>query len=215
MRGDAGPEAGMTITEVIISMAILSILSAALMAGMSSMTKAAKSTHDKQETVNQVRLTIERIARDLRAANPIDVTANPADYPTKVGFSVFCANAGVGTCGANNLKQVVYQKTGNRLELVVNGGAPVKLLGPEPGSSFPANRQALAVLNSASQPVFRYYRDDGTEIDPATATATTFRDCSRTVEISLSVVSEPGGASRPVVQVTRVTLRNFIEVTGC
>jgi hypothetical protein len=158
---------------------------------------------------------METIIRDLRAANPIDALASVPAYDREVTFSVYC-KTGTPQC-TNNLRSVTYRASGARLDRIVGGGA-VPLLKPlgTPSRAEPLPRGAL--LNSGAEPVFTYFRRDGSRIETAGAAAspsTTFRDCAKTVRIHLKVRAGSNEPTALVDLTTDVALRNYNEVSGC
>jgi hypothetical protein len=110
---------------------------------------------------------------------------------------------------------VTYELVGNQLERV-QGGTTQVLAGPSGPTGLPDAQQRGAIVNDATQPMFRYFDKHGVELATSGATppASQFRDCVRHVEIFLVIVSEAGSGSTTELT-TSGTLRNFNEVDGC
>lgn len=213
-------EDGFTVVELVVTVSLLSVVLLTLLTTMASFTSRSAQTEDRAIMLSETRNAVEAITRDLRAANPI-VAIDPAIdvvlYDTSVSFSVYCASAGVGTCGTDNQRAVTYRVSGNALEQVIGSTTKV-LLGPNGAPAAPATSRQGAVVNSSSQPVFKYFKRDGTLLatsGPTAATSSKIRDCTQYVEIHLVVVAEPGQPTSTINLVTRADLRNFNQVTAC
>lgn len=213
-------EDGFTLVELVVTVSLLSVVLLTLLTTMASFTSRAAQTEDRAIMLSDTRNAVEAITRDLRAANPIvaiDPAIDVALYDTSVSFSVYCASAGVGTCGTDNQRPVTYRVSGNALEQVIGSTTKV-LLGPNGAPAAPATSRQGAVVNSSPQPVFKYFKRDGTVLATSGGTAATsskIRDCTQYVEIHLVVVAEPGKPTSTINLVTRADLRNFNQVTAC
>ncbi len=225
-------DSGLTLVELLVVMALMGVVMVLAGAGFVSLTDATQSTEQRSHSNDELRQALEQVARDARAANPIDVqTCNAAVhvpslvpscsspvviYDRTVSFEIYCAPVG-GECGADNLKHVRWQVAGNRLERVVNGGTPRVILRPDPGSSLPIAARKGAVVNPLTTPVFTYLREDGSALQTASPgdLPTAFRDCTRAMRIHLMTITEPGLTARPAELSTTVSLRNYNEVTAC
>ena len=222
-------EGGFTLVELLIVMALLAVVMSLAATGLFSINDATRSSEEKSFADTRLRETIEMMARDIRASNPIDVQTVPQPctsppcpqapvsvYDRQISFEVFCTPVG-GTCGSDNLRQIVYRVVSSRLELS-EGGAFRTVLGPSATSSLPVAARQFAIVNTASEPVFTYLRDDGSVLATgglSPAPAERFRDCTQAVRIHLRMITEPGNTRAPADLTTTVTLRNFNEVTGC
>lgn len=214
-RGDGG----FTLIELASVVAITSVFGIAITAALQSFTKTTTSTQNKTFALADVRGAVENIARDLRAANPIEAisaTLPVSQYDNRISFTVWCATPGDNGCTSANARRVVYQLTGNTLVQTV-GARTRNLLEPDPG--MPTLAAALrpgAVVNTASQPIFTYYTKKGTQLSTTGGTpATTFRNCTKTVKIHLVVMADPRRPDSAINLVTHVDLRNSNEVTNC
>jgi type II secretory pathway pseudopilin PulG len=214
-RGDGG----FTLIELASVVAITSVFGIAITASLQSFTKTTTSTQNKTFALADVRGAVENIARDLRAANPIEAISSTlpvSQYDNRISFTVWCATPGDNGCTSANARRVVYQLTGNTLVQTV-GARTRNLLEPDPG--MPTLAAALrpgAVVNTASQPIFTYYTKKGTQLSTTGGTpATTFRNCTKTVKIHLVVMADPRRPDSAINLVTHVDLRNSNEVTNC
>ncbi|MGH2722054.1 MAG: PulJ/GspJ family protein [Actinomycetota bacterium] len=211
LRGQ--PDGGFTVPELMVVVGLLGLVMAMTYESMDVFLRLSDRTESGSIAAADARTAMERVTRQIRAANPIDPLVDPTRYSTKIAFSVHCSTPGVGGCGADRLRPVTYEVTGHTIVETV-GTASTVILGPEGPASVPVADRRGAVVNSASQPVFRYFQQDGQALSPSASLATTFRDCTRSVEIHLVVVAQRAAAER-VDLTTRVDLRNFNEVAGC
>lgn len=215
-----GNERGTTMVELSVVIVLTALVGTMIMTSLLATVNAGSTVQDQNTSNQEVRTALEILERDLRAANPIDAidpSLSVSQYATSISFSVYCSSAGVGDCGANNLRGVTYRVTANRFERVMASGTSV-LLGPDGPASVAPSLQRRAVVNSASQPVFRYFDKYGDELPTSGVSAppsTHFRDCVRHVEIYLLVNTTAGAAPKTADLATTGTLRNFNEVAGC
>jgi type II secretory pathway component PulJ len=213
-------EEGFTLVELLMVVLLMGLLGVALHTSLDALVRVTRTTQDKSSVSDDVRTAVEAMARDLRAANPIDdIAPSPvSDYQNKVQFSVYCSTPGTAGCGSDRLRRVTYQVVGNRLERVV-GGTTTVLVGPNAQTAVPVDQRLGAVVNAASEPVFRYFDRTGAPLDisggDASVTTRRLHDCTRSVEVHLKVVSEPRRPATSYNLVTTLDLRNFSEVTGC
>jgi type II secretory pathway pseudopilin PulG len=212
-------EGGFTLVELVAVVGITAIFGIAITQSLQSFTSTTTSTQNKTFALADIRGAVENIARDLRAANPIEAitsTLPVSQYDNRISFTVWCGTVGDNGCTSANARRVVYQLTGNTLVQTV-GTRTRNLLEPDPG--MPTLAAALrpgAVINTAAQPVFTYYTKSGTQLSTTGGTpATTFRNCTKTVKIHLVVMADPRRADTAINLVTHVDLRNSNEVTNC
>ncbi len=221
----SGPEpnrdqSGATIVEVMMVVMLFSIFAVAVQTSLSAFVRTTRVVEDKTSVLGDVRVAEEAVARDLRAANPIDDIAPQlvSVYERRVSFSVFCSTPGTDQCGADNLRRMTYQVVDNRFEQVV-GSSVRTLVGPNAQTAVPVDQRVGAVVNTDSEPVFTYLDRNGqpfvTSSTGQSVTTRRIHDCTKSVQIHLKVISEPRNATTPYNLVTTVELRNFNEVNGC
>jgi prepilin-type N-terminal cleavage/methylation domain-containing protein len=218
-------ETGFSLIELVVTTSILGVVLLTLLGALSSFTDRTNQTQERALELSSARSAVEFVTRDLRAANPIAATTDISTYPTSVSFSVYCSTAGVGTCGSDNLRPVAYTVSSNQLVQTLGSATTSTtttrtLLGPSAKATLASTSRQGAIVNTASQPVFQYYKREGTllDTDNSDGNATTpvkIRDCAQYVEIHLVVVAQNGKPNDRINLVTRADLRNFNEVTGC
>jgi len=69
LRGDHG----VTLLEVLIAMVVTLVVGAAIVSALSQSTRAAQRNHNRTTALAQMQTAAQRIARELRAADPITV----------------------------------------------------------------------------------------------------------------------------------------------
>lgn len=215
-RREDDHQGGFTLLELAVTVLILGVVLAALFPALDSFVRHTTQTEKKAQILADTRRAVETIARDLRAANPIDALDPMTQYDNRVRFSVFCSTPGASGCSSARLRQVEYRRVGFELQRIVNGGAPLVLLGPSGPSGLPEAQQFGAVVNT--DPVFRFFKRDGQLLSStgpsAPPSSVQFRDCAKSVEINLLVRSARTGETNTTL-LTQVDLRNWNEVTGC
>lgn len=216
---DRTDEDGFTLPELLITTMLVAILSITLFSMSDALTRTVATTENRSRSVTDARTALERIARDLRAANPIDeLSGGPtSQYASEVSFDVFCS--GGQACSTSGLRPVKYTVSGGTLTQTI-GTSTARLLGPQGTPSLPVRLRRGAILNESDEPVFTYYRANGSEITTADVVGegiptTYFRDCTKRVKIRLLVRSEPNKADKVTELTTTVTLRNHNEVNPC
>ena len=219
-RMDRRDEAGSTLIELMAVVLIMGIFGTAVVTSLSAFMRTTRVADDKTTAVADVRLAEESVARDLRAANPVDdiAPASVSTYQNKVTFSVYCSSPGTGSCGANRLRSVTYQLVGNRFEQVIGSTTRV-LVGPNAQTAVAVDQRLGAVVNASTEPIFTYLDRSAQAFDTtgnaSSVTTRRVHDCTKSVRIHLKVISEPRNTTTPYNLVTTVELRNYNEVNGC
>lgn len=209
-------EGGFSLVELLVSMALFSIVSVVALGGLNSLTEASSGTNERALAIADMRTALEQVVRDLRAANPIDAVNPVTAYDTSISFSVYCATSGADGC-VNKYRQLTYQVTANALTRT-RAGTVATLVGPDGTTALPPAQRHGAVVNTSDQPVFTYFDRAGiklTTTGPGSLPSSSFRDCARSVEVHLVVAAVPGDPVSTVELRTRVDLRNYNEVTEC
>jgi len=210
-------EDGFTLLELIIVMALFSVVLSLAAAGLMNLTEATRSTEERSFADTQLRNVVEELARSIRAANPVDVQSPVSLYDRQISFETFCTPVGAN-CGADNFRRTVYRVISNRLEASVAGAGFTTLLGPSATSGLPLASRQFAIVNSVDEPIFTYIKADRNPLrsgglDPHPGER--FRDCTSAVRVHLRMITEPGNTGAPADLETIVTLRNFNKVSEC
>lgn len=233
-------ENAFTLVEVIVALAIGSMMMVAIYATVNSAQRSSSGIERKVTTQQDARSALELMAMEIRMAsyNPSlrAIWVNPADCAT-----VFPCDPAVATCDHNN--RGIQEATANTLtiEMDISGNGVINTDtnlnpnetiryvydsanksvtrstncgAPQPllGGSTVAMKTVLVENNAAGVPVFRYYNGNGAIITP---TANTRKDIRR-IEITLVVYSQDNdmttGIKKQVVYSTSVIPRNHIPV---
>jgi Tfp pilus assembly protein PilX len=218
-RRRVGDERGSSLAEMVIVIGLLTIIGTMIAQSMLSAVRATTSGNDRSFTLSDTRTALERVERDIRAANPIEVAASVSDYDTSISFSIYCVNAGVGSCGTNNLRLVTWSvdAVNHRLQRA-EGGVVGYELGPDGTSGYAVDKQRGAVVNPATTPVFKYYDAKGALMPTSGAGALApeqFRHCAKEVVVTLVANAVTGAAPSTIQLSTSATIRNFYLVSGC
>ena len=212
-------DAGITLIELTMVVFLMGIFSVVAYQSLTSFVRISDVTQGRGFVLADARVALERMARNIRAANPIvalDPSVAVSTYDNQISFSVYCSTPGVEGCGDNQLRPVVYTLSGNTVRQTIGGQAGI-VLAPVGAPSVPVPLRPGAVVNSASEPVFTYFdkRGDPIPTGGSAPPATRFRDCTKSVEVHLVVNTESGRTDRTIHLTTRVDLRNYQAVTGC
>lgn len=205
---------GVTLVELLVVMSLMTVFGLLAVASVGGVTDTAATTQSRSTALDEARRALEVVIRDMRAANPIEVRADVAEYDDNISFDVYCELDTSRPCPPGNFRAVVYQRVGAELRRTVDGSTG-SLLAPRGEAG---NRSKLALVNTAAQPVFQYFDADGDRLltnGAGAVPATRFRDCTKTVRIDLRVLDRSRGESKPLRLTTDVALRNWNEVSGC
>ena len=219
MTSTARDEEGFTLVELLVTTMLVGLVTIVLFTTSDSFARISATTQNRSESLADARTALERIARDLRAANPVDEIADPAlvpQYDNSISFSVYCKTGTPGCNAVTNLRPVTYAVANGVLTQTTPSGTAT-LVKPVGTPSLPTNLRKGALVNPPSEPVFTYFRRDGSRIvaTDGSASGAHFRDCTKTVKIHLMVRSEPNKSSQLTDLVTTVNLRNYNEVNPC
>ena len=216
--GAGRDEAGMTVLEVIIATAILSIVVAFVMTGFSSFQSSAATDDLKLQNLDEARLLMDTVSKDIRTAAYVQA-GSPAFTTADVTHVIFTAN----------LLTTTYP---NQVEIYIDTTVPStpylveKITTPDPGSCATLCTYTGAagsvtttrfvgkyVTNNASNSLFIYYDSNGAQIIPPTGqTALTCpSQCLKinSIKINLSVRKGTSRAIPATTLINTVTLPNL------
>src|SRR5262249_49752155 len=111
-RRDTEREGGFTIIEIVVAMSLLSLVMVIILSSLWSVQKSETFARGREAAIDNMRISLNRISRDLRQAT--NFTTAPT--PSHVDFYTYI----------NGLSaHVVYDVTGGVITRSVNGGAAV------------------------------------------------------------------------------------------
>jgi prepilin-type N-terminal cleavage/methylation domain-containing protein len=123
-------EAGLTLVEVMVTTALLSIVSAVFLPLLASSTRSVSPMQTKSASIDSLRNALASVGRELRSAQCVAEPAANAAASNKLRF----------TTEANNVTyEVTYTATGGQLLRQVTGESSVTLLETglvSPGDAF-------------------------------------------------------------------------------
>ncbi len=221
MKGDTKPrllmdENGFSLTEVLVTMLIMIIVLFALYSLFDMSMRVYSVGNDKVEAVENARLGLEKMKREIRASYPYDVTDDSTDSTNTAAIAndyLFWAPASPSAAAMPSATSITF---GNDL----NGNYRVDTATEQITYSLSGTTLRRAVGAGTSQPVVEFVQEvdtsDGdttpltfTYLD-ANGTTTTNQAAIRTVRIKLEVSVDRGIEEQPVTQIltTDVGLRN-------
>lgn len=207
---------GFTLIELLVTTLLVGIVTLVLFSTSDALSRIAATTQTRSASLADARTAIERVARDLRAANPIDAITSGAtsQYDSTISFSVYCKSGTAGCAG--NLRPTSYSVAASSLTQTTPSGT-TRLVGPVETTTLATTLRRGAIVNAPNEPIFTYFRRDGSAISTTAAgpPATYFRDCTKAVKIHLVVRSQANQPNQVIDLVTTVNLRNYNEVNPC
>ena len=220
LRHHRDAQAGFTLIELSVTVILMGIVSVILLTTLTTIVRTSTETDRKSLTTAEARLAMERMARDLRAANPLDAivaTLPTSTYDREISFKVFCTG-GIGC--VSGLRPVKYSVSGSTLTQAIGSSPARTLLGPSESPTLPDAMRRGAILNTTAQPVFTYFNKHGVQLATNTTVGaglapSNFRDCAKRVVIHLLVRANPNEARSVIDLTTSVQLRNYNEVNPC
>jgi prepilin-type N-terminal cleavage/methylation domain-containing protein len=199
VRADQGSDAGVTLVELLVSIILLGIVGAISSAAIITATRTQQATTGLVEARTEAARVVERVSRDLRAANPLRVAeATSVTVDTLRG----------GTCE----RRRYYVGADARMMLDVSrfaSGTACNVVGANPGS---VTTSSIADDVTGSNPMFTYFRwnsTTGARVQVASPVAAA--DLRRVDGVVISV-TVPAPGRTPVTVTSQVDLRN-VEIS--
>jgi prepilin-type N-terminal cleavage/methylation domain-containing protein len=191
-------EQGFSMVELMVTLALLSIVSVVLFNFLDQVTHVASRGTGDVASAQAAQLTLRTMTEDLRSATAI-VPCASASYSTCITFNVPGSATSGTTCPE---RQITYSLVGTaiqetRLDYPANCGTPTTTLSAKPIIS--------GVQNGASTPVFTYSDKSQNVIDPVAAAASVPQAAVLAVSLQLSY---QGGGSVILNLSSIVSLRN-------
>lgn len=216
-------QSGLTIVELLVTLTILGVVLSALTAGAISLYRASFSVDIGTRNQNEARLAIAVVSRDIRAAAPVRPSTEPAFLVARPDEANFTANIDDST-----RPQLIRLFIDDQSRLIEDASPPDPATDPETGLDWDTDAAvvryiAAFVVNDTSLPLFRYLDVNGVEL-PYSTTACAGPDGDvdppclveadrrrvATVELSLTVSSDPSGREQPFTVAQRVRLPNAL-----
>ncbi|MDQ1620420.1 MAG: hypothetical protein QOE19_2989 [Actinomycetota bacterium] len=210
-RLTAGRDAGFTLTELMVTMVLLSLVMSMSLLAVRSLNKQILNTNTRVDSTNIASVGMNNISKAVRAASEIQVN-NGANLPAFVSIGseavTFYSNLGAGPV------RVAYSINANR-ELVESRTLGVYVATPAAGNPYwtfagaTSNRLvARKIPAGLATPIFTYY--DGADATvPVPSTSAAVLSTVETVKITLTVQALSTTKAAPVTLVNRIALPNL------
>lgn len=198
-RRSAGGDAGYTLFEVTIASAILLVVMASFFGLMISLSNTERRIDAAVISEEAARLVMGEMARDIRAANPMDAfTTSNAEYNNKVQVRL-------GAAGAQTVVRWVYD---------TNPSSPTfrslsrQSVNPISGVVLTSTVKLTNLRNvDRGLPMLSYYAGNGVDL-VSTSTAANIGNCAVRVHIEFAA---DGQAQNAVPLISNAQLRNRLS----
>jgi hypothetical protein len=170
LRTRVGAEHGVTVTEVMVTVALLSVVLGFVLQGFASLQNASTGASLRLVNLGEARVLMDAVTKDLRTAVRLSSTGSPF-LEADDREVTFYANLNLSTACPKLVHLYVDTDT-QLLEEVIEpdaGGTP-----PNCAYTGPSKTRLVGqyVANAPTEPIFTYYYDDGTD-DVAFGTTST------------------------------------------
>lgn len=179
-------ERGLTLIEVVLTMALVVALSGAAFGTLDAFTRADRRLSAATEARQGLRQAIDELATVLRRGISVTSDSSSGAVALRVRYD---DDLGSG--------DVELDASGSEVTRSLDGG----------------ERVVLVDRVVESEPVFTYFTAKGAPLDPNLVSGATIRSCAALVGVRLAV--RPPGAMSPVVESRKIALRNFHQETQC
>jgi prepilin-type N-terminal cleavage/methylation domain-containing protein len=204
---DRTSEGGFTLVELLVVLVLMGVVGGVVTSAITTGLRSASATTTRTLALHDIEVALQRVGRDLRAADPLYLTSG-SDYTTELGAE-YVRDRHVNVVrfatevGADGIQRLVQTTTLFDLDDVA-AGSPTPISAPQ--------RVLVTDIDNGLQPIFRYFGADGIEIlctpDVAGETKATCDDrYAEAAEVSIRLVRNVPG-QQPINAETRVNVRN-------
>lgn len=192
LRAGARDERGFTLVELTITTLVMGIAVTAIISVMASLMRNSGIQDARVNNQEQIRFAMQKIARDIRSANPMNPLSTSSAYTNEIEVSL-------GSGGSQTY--VRWQITGTTLQ---------RVLLDEPGGTATSTLDVLTgVQNTAlGQSLFRYYNSNGNELTSANSQPADFSNCS--IRVLLTLTAQPSTRATAFTEQSQVEIRNLL-----
>jgi len=192
-------EDGFTVTELMITLALSSMVITAIIGMLTSQQRAHDDINRFGLNQEDVRQTMILIQRDLRSAEPLTEVSNPLDLQYRVDLRVY-----------EDVEAVSAVKMRWRVDATTNELVRERI-DESTGSVIGTTHRLRGVANrTMTTPLFTYYKADGLAYDLTAAGTTPYTVAYCTIRVKVNLFAGPNGGRKPVQLVSDVQLRNRI-----
>lgn len=184
-------ESGFTLVELLVVLVLMGIVGGIVVSAITTSMRSASSTSARIHATQELEIAMQRITRDIRAADPLELSPSGA-FDTEAGAQVV-------RDGESNTVMYALDATGTELharivELDENGN-------PVPGLP---TQQLVTSVDNGDTPVFTYLDSRGRELSCSTDCATTYRNAA---QVRIELVRRLSDDTRVVVE-SQVSVRS-------
>ena len=197
-------EAGFTLAEMAVSLMLLSMVLVAVFSLLDSQTRAERRASALVNSQEDVRIAVQTIGRDLRAADPLLANLATVNRAYQLNLQIGDPAAGPVT----TVRWALDPATGDLHRQTLSA----------PNGTVTATTYTLHRVHNADAgvqlPLFRYYNSSDNELNTQNATVADVASCTIRVHILVQADSNPGPA--PFTVETDAQLRNRLPGgVGC
>ena len=161
MRALRRQEAGATLVELLIVMLIFGVVGAVVLSSTIAGLQNAAATNARIDALQELELAMQRVTRDLRAADPLELVTD--EYDTALGASIRRdgerSSVRFRLIDAGDVQQMVREDTSQTLVTNLdNGGAPVFEYLDRFGQEITCTTDCDSALLQAAQVQVRFVR---------------------------------------------------------
>ncbi len=210
---DGANDRGVSLVELVVAMAIGSILLTAVATVFIGTLRAVRTTTVKTATAADTRLGVEAMTRTLRVAvQPAGTDAAIVSAsPTAVTFYTLINRTGVTTQPAPTLVEYGWDGT-----CVTEAQTPARTLTSPPAAgpfyAWDTGRRSKCLFRTSVAPQFTYYGDGSTTTELTLGTDPL--SAIQSVQVALTARDASNSDVGPVTSTVRVTLRNVVYAAG-
>jgi prepilin-type N-terminal cleavage/methylation domain-containing protein len=196
-------EEGFSLVELLVVMVIMGAIGGIVVNAIVTSLSSARASTDRTMAIHEMEVALQRVARDLRAANPVFISAEER-YHEQIG-AAFLYDGRIRVVNfevvhpepdAEDQRQRLVQET-----TVLNIGDDIDDVDPD---AMQSQHTLVTTIDNGDEPLFRYYDESDNliscvdECDAAYASAR---------KLGIRLVRDVTGQS-PVVAETRIHVRN-------
>jgi type II secretory pathway pseudopilin PulG len=192
VRRSAGSEAGVTLVELLVVLLLLGIIGGVVASAITTALRSATATQARIDALQELEVALQRMTRDFRTASELQLA------PLADATATFDDYLGADILRDGTLEQVRYRLVDP------GGGQPQELVRVDTGQTL------VTLVDNGGEPVFRYLRFDGSEVDCDGLTESACGDeiLEGVTTIGIRLVRDIEGRA-PVRAETRVAVRSI------
>lgn len=197
-------DAGYTVVEVTIVMALLAVVSVILFGLLGSLTNNERRTQALVSNEQDVRFVLDQVLRDLRQSNPLDAVsyASKSSYESTVVMEQ-------GATSPKTFVRWVYDTTPGSTFLTLRREACTVGCTAAGGGTWTGTTKLTRVRNaqrSPAVPMFQYFSQSGKNLISGPFSSEDVGNCAIRVRVTITADSNPG--PEPFTESAEVHLRN-------